>query len=309
MTITGEHLRTASEVIGAAPSLRDAAAIESGLRAQQWALAGAAVGLLAVSVAALVLLVRAARQEAELAALKGEFVAHVSHELKTPVSVIRMYAETLALGRVAGEEQRAEYVRTIARESERLSAMIDNILDFSRIDQGRRTYRIERTELGPLLAEVVAAHRERFAREGFRVELHFDAPPAVAADRGALVSALSNLLDNAAKYSDGDKVIEVRASARDGGAEVEVADRGIGVPVGERERIFDAFARGADERVRTRKGSGLGLALVKHAIAAHGGRVWATAREGGGSVFHVFLPAAPDRPPSSADRAGQHHGG
>ncbi len=279
--------------------LRDPGALERTLARSRAAVAGAAALFLCVTLAGLAVLVRTARREMELAALKGEFVSHVSHELKTPLSVIRMFAETLALGRTRDEAQRREFLETIARESERLTGMIDNVLDFSRIEQGRRAYRFEAVDLRAILEEAVAVRRARLEQEGFALALDLPPLPILAGDDEALASVFGNLLDNAARYSSEVKTISVAARSDGGGITVDVADRGIGVDPAERERIFEPFARGSDERARRTKGTGLGLALVRHAVHAHGGRVTVAPNGGQGSIFSVRLPCQSGRPAAS----------
>ncbi|MBI5367256.1 MAG: HAMP domain-containing histidine kinase, partial [Planctomycetes bacterium] len=271
--------------------LRDPAGFERDLARQRWAVVGVSLLLAAVVAAGLAFVVRAARRELELAALKSEFVAHVSHELKTPLSVIRMFGETLALGRERDAAERREFLDTIVRESERLSVMIENLLDFSRIDRGARTYRKEPFSPTELVRDVAARARPGLEQRGFLFEVDAPELPPVRGDRDALAAALVNLLDNAAKYSDAERHIALSARAGRGRVELAVADRGIGVPESERERIFEAFYRAGDERVRARKGSGLGLALARHAVAAAGGTVRVAPNGDRGTVFTVDLPA------------------
>lgn len=274
--------------------LRDPAGLERSLQLQRWGVAGAAVIFFAVTAAGLALLFRAARREMELARLKTDFVAHVSHELKTPLSLVRMFAETLALGRARDAAQQQEFLDVIVRESERLSALIDNLLDFARIEQGRRAYRCEPVDLGALLHEVADAERPRLERQGAAFTADLAPLPPVRGDRAALASAVSNLIENAIKYSLDEKSIALTACVRDGQVEIAVRDRGIGVPASERARIFEPFYRAADERVQARTGSGLGLALVRHCAAAHGGSVRVEPNGTQGTVFTLALPVAAD---------------
>ena len=236
---------------------------------------------------------RMARRESEMARLKADFVANVSHDLKTPLSLIRMFAETLELGRVPDESARREYYGVITRESERLTRLIDNVLDFSRIESGRQRYALRPTAVEPLIHETLEAFRHPLAQQGFKVEVSV-APdlPDVSMDAAAMSQALSNLIDNAIKYSGEGRRLAVaaRPDAR-GGLRIEVADDGVGIPAAEADRIFDKFYRVGRSETQGRRGSGLGLALVKHVVEAHGGRITVESRPGAGSRFAVWLPA------------------
>lgn len=252
--------------------------------------------LLLVIVAGLVATYRLVRRETEMARLKSDFVANVSHDLKTPLSVIRMYAETLEMGRVADEATRGEYHRVIARESERLSRLIDNVLDFSRIESGRHRYEPVPTAVEPLVRETLEAFGSPLERQGFAVEVSI-APdlPEVSVDPDALGQALANLLDNAIKYSEERRRVGVDARVRDGHVTIAVEDAGIGIPRHEQARVFDKFYRVGRSDTQGRRGSGVGLALVRHVAEAHGGRVTVESAPGAGSRFTLWLPLAPGR--------------
>jgi signal transduction histidine kinase len=237
---------------------------------------------------------RMVRRESEMARLKSDFVANVSHDLKTPLSLIRMFAETLELGRLPDEAARREYYGVITRESERLTRLINNVLDFSRIEGGRQRYELRPIAVEPLVHEAVEAFRHPLAQGGFKVEVDVAADlPEVPMDAEAMGQALANLIDNAIKYSGEGRRLAV--SARWGGdreVRIEVADDGIGIPAAERERVFDKFYRVGRSETQGRRGSGLGLALVKHVVEAHGGRVTVDSRPGAGSRFVIRLPVA-----------------
>lgn len=252
----------------------------------------AAFGALLVVIAAgLVLTYRLVRRETEMARLKSDFVANVSHDLKTPLSVIRMFGETLEMGRVRDEAARAEYYRVITREAERLTRLIDNVLDFSRIEGGRRTYERVPTAVEPLVRDVLDAFAYPLAKGGFTVEVQA-APdlPDVPLDADAVSQALANLVDNAIKYSADRRSLTLDARVADGFLALGVADRGIGIPAAEHERIFDKFYRVGRSDTQGRRGSGVGLALVRHVAQAHGGRVTVESRPGEGSRFTLWLP-------------------
>src|SRR2546423_1897143 len=248
--------------------------------------------LLVVILAGTVITYRLMRRESEVARLKADFVANVSHDLKTPLSVIRMFGEPLEMGRVTDPATRAEYYRVITRESERLSRLIDNVLDFSRIEGGRRTYERAPAAVEPLVRESLEPFAYPLAQGGFKVEVDVAVDlPDVTMDAAAVGQALSNLIDNAIKYS-GDRRARPVGAPR-GGDELALsgADEGIGIPPAEHTRIFEKFYRVGRSDTQGRRGSGVGLALVRHVAEAHGGRVTVESRPGGGSRFTIFLPA------------------
>jgi signal transduction histidine kinase len=252
--------------------------------------------LLAVIVAGCLLTWRLMRRESEMARLKSDFVANVSHDLRTPLSVIRMFGETLELGRVSDETQRREYYRVITRESERLSRLIDNVLDFSRIESGRRRYERVPTAVEPLVRETLEAFAYPLEQQKFKVEVAV-APdlPDVPMDADAIGQALANLIDNAIKYSVDDRVVTV-AARRDGDRlALSVADRGIGIPPAEHRRVFEKFYRVGRSETQGRRGSGVGLALVRHIVEAHGGEVGVESAPGEGSRFTLWLPVGGGR--------------
>jgi signal transduction histidine kinase len=256
-----------------------------------------ALGLLLVVIAAgLLATYRLVRRETQMAQLKADFVASVSHDLKTPLSLIRMFAETLELGRVPEGDRQREYYQVIVRESERLSRLIDNVLDFSRIERGRRRYDIVPTAVGPVVQEAVDAFGHVLAQNGFTVETTLPPDlPDVPMDGDAITQALANLIDNAIKFSGPRKVLRVAAEAGAGRLAITVADEGIGIPREEHARIFDKFYRVGRSDTQGRRGSGVGLALVRHIVRAHGGDVSVASEPGRGSRFTLWLPLAPPR--------------
>ena len=250
--------------------------------------------LLVVIAAGLVATYRTVRQETEMARLKAEFVANVSHDLKTPLSLIRVFGETLEMGRVRDEATRQEYYRVITRESERLSRLIENVLDFSRIEGGRRTYDLVPVSVEPLIRDTVESFAHVLAQQGFKVDVAVPPGlPEAPMDAEAVGQALGNLIDNAIKYSETRKVLRVEAALRDGGLALTVADEGIGIPREEQGKIFDKFYRVGRSETQGRRGSGVGLALVRHVAEAHGGRVAVESRPGEGSRFTLWLPLSP----------------
>lgn len=232
------------------------------------------------------------RREMHLSRLKSDFVANVSHELKTPLALVRLFAETLEMGRVQGQEKAHEYYRVINKESQRLTQLINNILDFSRIEAGRKEYRLAPTNVGRVVASVLETYRFPIEQQGFTLEQAVDPDlPLVDADEEALTQALLNLVNNAIKYSRDDKHLRVEARKDGDHVRLTVVDRGIGVAKPEHKKIFEKFYRAEDSLVHETKGSGLGLSLVKHIMDAHGGRVEVDSAPGRGSVFTLVLPA------------------
>lgn len=232
-------------------------------------------------------------KEIKLARLKSDFVANVSHELRTPLALIRLYAETLELGRLTAKEKYQEYFRIIREESERLTALINNILDFSRIEAGRKEYEFKETDLGELVHSTLESYRFQIQQNGFAYEekIAQNIPP-VSVDREAIARSLLNLVNNALKYSKDEKYIGVSLYRANGSVNLEVTDRGIGIPPNEQDKIFEKFYRCGDPLVHNVKGSGLGLSLVRHIARAHGGEVRVESVPQKGSKFTITLPVA-----------------
>jgi len=253
--------------------------------------------LVGVVLAGIVLAMRTAAREMKLSEIKSDFVSNVSHELRTPLSSIRVFGELLRLGRVSDPEKVREYGGHIEAEGRRLTQLIDNILDFSRIESGARVYHLEERDPAGFVHEVLQAFGPRLEREGFLVEFVVpDAPlPPVRIDEAAIGRALGNLVDNAIKYSGDSRRLSVTLAVDGPELAVAVRDFGIGIPREEHERIFDRFHRVGTGLVHDVKGSGLGLAIVKHIVEAHAGRVTVESQPGRGSVFTLRVPLADDR--------------
>ena len=261
------------------------------VRRQVMMFTGAFAVLFAVIVVGIALTWRLMRRETEMARLKSDFVANVSHDLKTPLSVIRMFGETLELGRVPDEARRQEYYRVITRESERLSRLIDNVLDFSRIEGGRRRYERVPTAVEPLVRDTLEAFAYPLEQQGFKVEVTIAADlPEVPIDAEAIGQALANLIDNAIKYAGPERVVTIDAHREGERLALAVTDRGLGIPPAEHARIFEKFYRVGRSETQGRRGSGVGLALVRHVVEAHGGTVTVRSAAGEGSCFTLWLP-------------------
>jgi signal transduction histidine kinase len=266
--------------------------------------------LVLLSLAALWAALRQASEEIQLAEAKTGFLANVSHELKTPLALIRMAGETLELGRVRNEEERQRFLHVIGRECRRLTHMINHVLDFAKIEAGKKEFRFQRTDLRQVVNETLEVFQPQFEQGNFEVAVDVpDTLTAIEADPEAVTQCLMNLLDNAVKYSKDQRSIEVKVRVTPPGtdgnlgeARIQVADHGIGISTRDRERIFDKFFRVEHGMVHDVKGSGLGLSLVRHIAEAHGGRVEVESTPGQGSKFVLVLPArqphaaAPDGP-------------
>jgi signal transduction histidine kinase len=232
-------------------------------------------------------------KEMALARLKSDFVSNVSHELRTPLSLIRLYAETLELGRLTSPEKHQEYYCIIRKESERLTALINNILDFSRIEAGRKEYDFRETDMRELVCNTLESYRYQIEQHGFTLEEKIGDVPPLRVDREAMARSLVNLVNNALKYSQDRKYIGVKLYRENGCVKLEVIDHGIGIPVNEQHKIFEKFYRVGDPLVHNTKGSGLGLSLVQHIAQAHGGDVGVDSSPGAGSKFTITLPLHP----------------
>jgi signal transduction histidine kinase len=231
-------------------------------------------------------------RQIELVNAKTSFVSNVTHELKTPIAVIKLATETLEMGRYANDAERDKFLRTITRESDRLAQLVDNILDFSRLEAGQRTVQLSPLDLRDVVHSAMESFKLRLEDGGFHYEVALpESLPQVLGDSRALQHCLLNLLDNAVKYSRERKDVRVAASSVDGVVQLAVSDKGIGIPAEDRDRIFEKFARVETGLVHTVKGAGLGLSLVQMLVRAHHGRVEVASAPGEGSTFTIVLPA------------------
>lgn len=225
-----------------------------------------------------------------IAELKGELVAGLSHDLRRPLTSIRMFSEMLSDGAVPTEDKKREYYRVISNESEQLTNLANNILDFSRMESGRKRYSFKYEDIAQLTAETVERFRTRMLEPARRVVLKADSGiPKIKIDADAVAQALINLLSNAAKYSPPEEEITVNLVKTRRGVAIEVIDKGIGVPKKEHKRIFEKFYRVVREETDV-GGAGLGLALVRHIAEAHRGKVTVESESGRGSKFSLVLP-------------------
>jgi two-component system phosphate regulon sensor histidine kinase PhoR len=264
-----------------------------GSAARDYLFGGLILALVATTVAGTAATVAVLHREAKVARLQTDFVNKVSHDLRTPLTSIRMFVETLQLGRAQDPERHREALEILAEETGRLSGLINRLLDWARMESGRRAYHLERQPVEPIVDGALEAFAPQLLQRPAAISrsVEPDLPP-VLADREALSEALLNLLNNAHKYTGAEKRISVAARRAGASVQVSVSDNGPGIPAPDQKRIFEKFYRARDPLLRSIEGSGLGLAMVKHIVKAHGGTVSVSSRPGQGSTFTIALPAA-----------------
>ena len=234
---------------------------------------------------------RDVRRELRMAEMRSQFVSSVSHELKTPLTAIRMFAETLSLGRSRNPEAQREYLETIVNESERLTRLLNNVLDFSKIEMGRRVYRPKPASLAEIVRAAARTVQYPLNQQGFTLNIKIeDGMPDARVDRDAIEQAILNLLSNAMKYSGDARTVDLSLLRRDGDAVIRVTDHGIGMDRQEQTKIFEKFYRVNSPENERIAGTGLGLALAAHIVKAHGGRIEVESMPGQGSTFSIYLP-------------------
>ncbi len=242
----------------------------------------------------------AARRERQLRQLKEDFIGNVSHELKTPLSLIGMFSEILKTGRVKSQQTRMEYYTIIHSEAERMNHLIGNLLDFASLEKGNRARNFEEVNIAGLIGRELEAYRYQIQKDGFQVttEIEEGLPPTFA-DPTAIGMAFFNLLDNAVKYSADEKRIEVTLQRHNGYVDLSVTDHGPGIPAEEQQKIFEKLYRGRSAAEKRVRGSGIGLSITKHVAEIHGGQVLLDSRVGEGSTFTLRIPVR--RAPELAD--------
>ena len=266
------------------------------------------LGLLAITTGLVVAALLVLRREYELARLRANFIANVSHELRTPLAQIRMFAETLLLGRTRSDEERRRSLEIIDQEARRLTHLVGNVLEFSRTERRAHRLSLEPTLLSPKVREVIEAFAPLASARRMQVRAELEEGVVAAVDRNAFCQMLLNLLDNAVKYGPVGQTVTITLSAIVAGTEcrarLAVSDQGPGIEAKERERIWEPFYRLERESRSAIAGSGIGLSVVRELLALHGGRGWVEPAAGGGSRFVIELPAIRlgDGAPLAGDR-------
>lgn len=237
-------------------------------------------------------IIRSVARELKVARLQGDFVSAVSHEFRTPLASLCHLSELLSEGRVATDQRRQEYYQALRRESERLHRLVESILDFRRMEVGAREYQLKRLDVAALVRGVAEEFSEEVRDSGYAVEIQVEKSlPHLRADQEALSRAIWNLLDNAVKYSPDCKTVEIEASCAGDQVAVRVRDHGLGIARSEQRRIFGKFFRASSAKAAGVRGTGLGLAMVRHIVTAHGGQLNVESRPGAGSTFTILLPS------------------
>jgi signal transduction histidine kinase/tetratricopeptide (TPR) repeat protein len=267
-------------------------ATDAGMVARQRFLVLVTVVTVLFLIAGAYFIARAVRRDLEVSRMQSDFVAAVSHEFRSPLTSIRQLSELLAEGRVPGQDRRQVYYDTLVRESTRLQRLVEALLNFGRMEAGVRKYRFEEMDAANLVERVVSEFAPQIAGSGRQIELQAaDEVCPIDADPEALSVALRNLVDNALKYSPGCPTVWVQWGAENAHVAIRVRDRGVGIPAFERRAIFRKFFRGTAAATANVKGSGVGLAMVRHIVAAHGGEISVVSEPGEGSTFTILLPA------------------
>src|SRR5262249_31803094 len=236
---------------------------------------------------------RAVTRELEVARLQSDFVAAVSHEFRTPLASLCQLSEMLSDGRVPSETRRQVYYEGLRRASERLHRLVESLLDFGRMQAGVQQFRIELLDTGAFFRGVAEEFAQEIRDRGYQLVITQQPDlPTLKADRDALARALWNLLDNAVKYSPQNKIIWAKADCENGRVALRVSDKGLGIAPHERRKIFKKFVRAASAEAAGARGTGLGLTMVEHIVAAHGGEMHVESELGVGSTFTILLPGA-----------------
>ncbi|MDE5422889.1 HAMP domain-containing histidine kinase [Ancylomarina sp. DW003] len=232
------------------------------------------------------------RQQIRLTQLKSDFISNVSHEIRTPLALINMYSETLEMGRISNEEKKHEYYKVINTEANRLSRMVNNILNFNKIESGRREYHFTKGNLKEEVESLLENYRQHLDKKGFQIDMFLDANlPDIKMDKEAVSEAIINLIDNAMKYSNNIKYIRIETEMKETFACLKITDHGIGIASADLSLVFDKFFRvSSGDLAYKAKGSGIGLSIVKHIMDAHNGKVEVESKLGEGSCFSLCFP-------------------
>lgn len=266
--------------------------IEDAVRSRAWANFILFFAIEVLYLIAAVLIFRFTRKEMRLARLKSEFISNVSHEIRTPLALISMYIETLEMGRIKSEDKVKEYYQVILQETQRLSGVVNNILNFSKLESGKIAFSFEPTPVNTLVDEVLGTYSFHLKNKAFKLNVEMESDTHfIKVDKRSMCDALVNLLDNAVKYSTDVKEITIRTGKEQQWIYIEVIDKGIGISKGDQRLIFDQFYRVTKGNLAHHaKGTGLGLSIVKYIVDAHKGKIEVQSEVGEGSAFKVMLP-------------------
>jgi signal transduction histidine kinase len=272
-------------------TIADATVFDSDLMFRRTLIVSGIFILLIGFIGSVFFMARALAREMEAARLKSDFVAAVSHEFRTPLTSLRQFTELLATDRMPNEADRQSCYRVLQHETGRLHRLVENLLDFAKMEANALQYRIEEADAYHLVASVVSEFEQEATSQGYSVSLTLsESDLRVKADQEALSRAIWNLLDNAVKYSPECKTIEIDVESEEDCGVIRVKDQGLGIPVEEQERVFTRFSRGTSSKQVSSKGTGLGLPMVRRIVEDHGGRIELQSEVGEGSTFSIFLP-------------------
>jgi len=233
---------------------------------------------------------KAINKEIKLAQLKSDFVSNVSHELKTPLSLISMFSETLEMGKIKSEEKRQEYYSIIHREANRLSRIVSSVLNFSKMEAGKRDFKFAEHDLNIIIQQIIDTYDYHLKSKGFTYNYEKDNLPLILGDVEAISEAIINLIDNAIKYSNNEKRITIRTKLEKNLVVCEIEDYGIGISGDDQKKVFDKFFRATTGNIHDTKGTGLGLSIVKSIMDAHNGAISLSSKIGNGTIFTLSFP-------------------
>jgi signal transduction histidine kinase len=249
------------------------------------------ITLIIILVFGTALIARIVAREMEILKIKSDFVSSVSHEFKTPLTSMKALTERLEKGKVTQPEKMKQYISIISHDIDRLIRLVGNILNFSNIEEGKKVYKKEKTDIAIWLKETINIYKKESIESDININVQLkDEMPAISIDKDAMTQSIFNLLDNAVKFSQGVKEIGVTAEKNDSSIIIKIKDKGIGIEKDEQDKIFEKFYRGKSAVEYYIKGTGLGLALVKYTVDAHNGQIDVESELGWSTVFTISLP-------------------
>jgi two-component system phosphate regulon sensor histidine kinase PhoR len=248
------------------------------------------VGLDIILIVAVILVFRNLKKEVDLAQNKADFVSNVSHEIRTPLALISMFAETLEMNRVPTEEKRKEYYSIISKETQRLTGIVNKILSFSQAEAKKKVFHPQPLQVDAEIRAILATYDFHLRNKGFEYSFAGQSDLTIQADRESLIEAVINLIDNAVKYSEDKKRIDITTGREGGYAFIRVKDEGVGISSNDQKYIFDKFYRVPQGNLARSRGTGLGLSLVKQLMEAQHGKITVVSEPGKGSQFTLYFP-------------------